>query len=672
MLTSSLSFVLALTACGGGAPRPATTPAPVASDAAAAPQPTPTTRWLAADEVITTPGGASFTAASGWWIVDGSGALRLVGPEGDVTASYVEINSDTGHHAITAAWQKVRPGFDLAEARTDAHPGHNGWDAVTQIEYVTPATEQRYVGAVALGKATNWHVFLVDGSISAVGRRGAQLYAMFTSLKARGVARESWTTRQANKLEATRLAAIDSFVDAAMKADGVPGAALAIVQDGKVIHERGFGVRELGKAAKVDAHTLFLTGSTGKSLMTLMMARAVDARTFTWNTPITTLLPGFALGNEIVTKALLVRDTVCACTGVPRQDFEMLFEYAGVTPEQRIASMKSTKLTTGFGETFQYSNTMVMVGGYAAAHAVFPMLALGPAFDRAMRDQVFGPLAMKDTTYDFQRAARANHAAPHARAIDGKLAALPLSDEGWVTPMRPAAGPWSSVHDYTRVLQLELGNGELDGKRVISKTALLARRDPQVKITDERSYGMGLMVGTEAGVPIVEHSGSTHGFTTTYFWLPEHNIGVVFVANVRGTPVPDLVQRRILEIVFDGEPVAERDLAVATAQRRKDIDDELAQLAPELDLAWFARVAGTWVSPDLGRIDIKLVNGQIVVDAGEWKVNAAQKRFGDGTRAIETTGATLAGLSFTPAERAGKSVLVVNDEQHLYAFERAR
>jgi CubicO group peptidase (beta-lactamase class C family) len=626
---------------------------------------------LQADEVLTTPGGASFTAASGWWITDASGALELVAPEGDLTTNYVEVKGDTGRHAITAAWQKVRPGFDLAEVRSDDHPGHNGWDAVAQIEYVTPATEQRYVLAVALGKATSWYVFLVDGSIAASGRRGAQLYTMFASLKAHDMTRESWATKQANKLDATRLAAIDSFVDAAMNADEVPGAALAIVQDGKVIHERGFGVRELGKSAKVDPHTLFLTGSTGKSLMTLMMARAVDARIFTWDTHVTTMLPDFALGSEIVTKALLVRDTVCACTGMPRQDLEMLFEYKGITPEQRLASMKSMALTTGFGETFQYSNMIVMAGGYAAGHAFFPMLALGPAFDRAMQDQVFGPLAMKDTTYDFQRAARASHATPHARAIDGKLSALPLSNEAWVTPVRPAGGQWSSVHDYTRVLQLELGNGELDGKRVISERALLARRDPQVKISDERSYGMGLIVGTEAGVPIVEHSGATAGFTTTYFWLPEHNVGAVFVANVHATPVPDLVQRRILELVFDGEPLAERDLAEATKQRKKGIDDELALLAPELDQAWFARLAGTWVAPGLGRVDIKLVKGQIVVDAGEWKVNAAQRIFKDGTRTIETIGATFAGIDFVPAEQAGKLVLVVNDEQHVYVFERA-
>jgi len=465
--------------------------------------------------------------------------------------------------------------------------------------------------------------------------------------------------------------AIDSFVDTAMKAEEVPGAALAIVQDGKVIHERGFAVRELGKPAKVDAHTLFLTGSTGKSLMTLMMARAVDAGIFTWDTPVMTVLPEFALGSDAVTKSLLVRHTVCACTGMPRQDLEMLFEYQGVTPEQRLASMKSMVPTTGFGETFQYSNMLVMAGGYAAGHAFFPKLKMGPAFDRAMQEQVFDPLAMKDTTYDFLRAGKGNHATPHARAVDGKLSGLPLSDEAWVTTVRPAGGQWSSVHDYTRVLQLELGKGEFDGKRVISEAALLARRKPQVKISDELSYGMGLVVGTETGVPVVQHDGGTAGFTTTYFWLPEHGVGAVFVANVGANPVPDLVKRRILEVVFDGEPRAERDLAEATKQRKKGTDDELALLAPQLDQAWFAPLAGTWAAPGLGRLEIKLVNGQIVVDAGEWKVNAAQKTGKDGTRAIETIGAPFGGIELVPEDRSGKRVLVVHDSQHEYVFEKA-
>jgi CubicO group peptidase (beta-lactamase class C family) len=426
-------FAAAIHGCGGGTPKPnepappsaASSPAAATTTSVAATaadvdrgsppaQPPAKGRTVQADETITTASGATFVVATGWSVADRAGVVTMIAPEGDLTITYLEDETDSGRNAIAAAWKKVRPGFALAEAHADDLPARDGWDGVSQITYVAPSTD-RIVVAAALGKGKLWRVFTIDGKQAAIGRRGAQLQTTVESLKAPGVTRESWAGRTAHKLDAERLAAIDAFVEQAMKADDVPGAAIAIVQDGKIVHEHGYGARELGKLAKVDPHTVFLTGSTGKSLMTLMMARAVDAGAFTWDTPLTKLLPEFALGSAAVTNALLVRHTVCACTGMPRQDLEMLFEYDGVTPEARIAAMKTMMPTTGFGETFQYSNMLVMAGGYAAAHALFPKLKLGPAFDRAMQEQVFGPLGMKDTTYDFQRATKADHATPHAR-----------------------------------------------------------------------------------------------------------------------------------------------------------------------------------------------------------------------------------------------------------------
>jgi len=120
------------------------------------------------------------------------------------------------------------------------------------------------------------------------------------------------------------------------------GAALAILQGGKTVYEKGFGVRQLGKPDRVTPETLFLIGSTSKSLTTLLMARLVDEGRLGWDTPIVKVLPDFALGDEAMTRKLTLQNTVCACTGMPRQDLEMLFEYDGVTVEQRLAEMRQT------------------------------------------------------------------------------------------------------------------------------------------------------------------------------------------------------------------------------------------------------------------------------------------------------------------------------------------
>src|SRR5262249_8183774 len=154
-----------------------------------------------------------------------------------------------------------------------------------------------------------------------------------------------------------------------------------------------------------------------KSLTTLMMSKLVDEGKFTWDTPATQVLPSFALGDADVTKKVMMRHTVCACAGLPRQDLEFIFEYANATPKQRVESMKGMKPTTGFGETFQYSNTMVATGGYVAAHAAEKSKKLGPAYDGVMQSRVFGPIGMKSTTLDFEVAKAHEHATPHQQDL---------------------------------------------------------------------------------------------------------------------------------------------------------------------------------------------------------------------------------------------------------------
>ena len=128
------------------------------------------------------------------------------------------------------------------------------------------------------------------------------------------------------------------------------------MQDGKVVFADGFGVRELGRGAKPDGDTLYMIASNTKALTTLMLAKLVDEGKLTWETPVTQLLPSFQLGDADTTSRVLVKHLICACTGLPRQDFEWLFQFEGVTPEGAMETLATMKPTSKFGELFQYSN----------------------------------------------------------------------------------------------------------------------------------------------------------------------------------------------------------------------------------------------------------------------------------------------------------------------------
>jgi CubicO group peptidase (beta-lactamase class C family) len=628
-------------------------------------------RTLDKDETIKTPAGSTFTASSGWHLEERPEWISLTTPERDLTMWLLERADATFGEAIAKGWEIVKPGFALKPAQTEEPPAREGWDQIAQIVYVTPAAESRLVVALALKKGATWYLALIDGKMAAFERRGAQLGTALTSFKAPGLEREDWAGKKANTLDAERLAQLDAFVQEALVATKTPGAAIAVVQGGKVIFEKGYGVREQGKKAAVTPKTLFMIGSTTKSLTTLMMARLVDAGKFRWDSPVTEVLPEFALGDENTTKSAQMRHTVCACTGMPRQDLEWIFEYKGVTPEQRLAEMKGMKPTTGFGETFQYSNLMVSVGGFAAARALHPKLKLGPAFDKAIQDQVFGPFGMKTATFDFKKALAGEHAKPHARNGHYELVAQPISIEEIVVALRPAGGAWASVRDLARVIQLELGGGALDGKQLVSKENLMARRAAQVKMSDEAHYGLGLFVEREHGVTVMGHGGNLIGFTSDLFFLPDHDVGFVILTNggaanlLRG-----VVHRRVLEILFDGRAEAKDDMVAGLAQIEKSLTEEWALIKEEPDAAWFAELAGVWAAPGLGRIKLESVKGNAILDAGEWKVDVAQKTDRDGTVKLVTVGVPIAGIELIPTDKDGKKVLILDAGQHVYTFER--
>ncbi len=454
---SSLSAVavFVLAACGGESPPPVPPqPAPVAPRAAPSVEvlpaaPAETKRELTKDETVATPWGASFDASKGWSMTTREGLVVMDAPEHDLKVTLFEITEPGADKAIAAAWKRVDPSFSLATKRRTTPPGRDGWDAVTQIVYETPAAASRLVVGIARKKGDRMHVALLDGSNAAADRRGAQMGTILASYKPKGLEEESFAGKKANVLDAARLATLSAFIEESRKAAEIPGVAVGIVQDGKVVMAKGFGVKELGKNDPVTPKSLFMIASMSKSLATLMMAKLVDDGAFAWSTPVISVLPSFALGDADATKQLTVRHTVCACTGMPRQDGEFLFEYGGSTPESRVESMRGMQPTTGFGETFQYSNTLVATGGFVAAHAAEPKKKFGPAFDSALHAKVLVPYGMKSTTLDLAAVRRGDHATPHGLGPDTHPHVTPIeNDDEPVAALRPAGGVWSNVDDF--------------------------------------------------------------------------------------------------------------------------------------------------------------------------------------------------------------------------------
>ena len=677
-----IAVALLIAACGGSS-KPARTvttsePAPPAA-APATPAPTtpPPTPVAAKPELLTvdTPRSttnASFVAPAGWSIATHDSATVLTPPEAGSYIALVDVAGKDADAAVAAAWAAHDPtGHGALQRAVDAAP-RLGWDQAREYAYETSAAQHRSVSATAYRHGDAWTVALYSMEQAVEQKRSAAVGTIFDRLEARGYQRESFAGKQAHVLDAARVDALKKFVATAQEQLGVPGVAIGLVQDGKVVFAGGFGVRELGKKAPVDADTLFIIASNTKAMTTLLLATLVDDKKLGWETPVTQLDPSFVLGDAETTRQVLVKHLVCACTGLPRQDLEWLFEFAHATPLTELHTLAGVQPTSKFGEMYQYSNLLAAAAGFVAAHVLSPGKELGAAYDEAMQRRVFGPLHMTSTTFDFARALRADHAGGHAFDIDGKTAVAPMAINYAVVPLRPAGGAWSNVNDMLRYVQLELGNGVLDGKRVVSEEALLARRAPQVSNGNDVTYGMGLEVDRTWGIPVVHHGGSMIGFKTDMIWLPEQGVGAVILTNAdSGRQMEEPFRRRLLEVLFDGKPEAEGDVASEAASLRAAIAGERARLTVPAEPAQAAALAAHYRNDALGAIDVKTDGKRTIFDFGEFASEVATRKNDDGTRSFETIVPGFDGFQLIAGTKDGKRTLTLLDAQHSYVFTEA-
>lgn len=628
---------------------------------------------LATDTPMTTTGGATFKAPLGWTVTSSSNKVLLAPPEDDSRLVLVDVLAPDAAAAIAAGWASYRPDANRPLRITTPQAPYNGWIERHIFNYETSPNEKAVVYALAWRKDQNWTVTIVEASRSTFEKRNAGFALVIGSLRPDGYQRETFTGRKAHPLDSERIALLTNFVRDVMRQFGIPGVGLGLIDGGKIVFEGGFGVKALGMLDPVDENTLFLAASNTKALTTLLLAELVDEHKLRWDQPVTELYPKFRLGDAETTRQVLVKHLVCACTGLPRQDFEWLFNFGTATPASSLASLASMQPTTRFGEAYQYSNVMAAAAGYVAAFVINPGREFGAAYDEAMRSRVFEPLGMSRTTFDFTKAMSSNFASPHGDDVDGKTTLARMDNNYSVVPVRPAGGMWTSAHDLSSYLQMELALGVLaDGTRLVSRENLLERRRNQVQMGEDTAYGMGLVVDTRNGIPVVHHGGVLFGYKSDMVFLPNHGVGAVILTNSdTGGYLTGLLRRRLLEVVFDVKPKAVERAKMALAQRAANIAKNRERLVVPADPTVVSKLAAHYISPALGELRVRAQNDATVLDFGTWRSAVASRRNDDGTTSLISITPTVFGFNFVIGERDGKRVLIIREAQHEHAFVEA-
>jgi len=350
------------------------------------------------------------------------------------------------------------------------------------------------------------------------------------------------------------LGGFDAFVEAQMKEWKVPGVAIAIVKDGKVVLERGYGQRDVKGALAVDAATLFAIGSSTKAFTALDLALLVDEGKLEWDKPVVSYMPDFKLQDETATKLMTPRDLLTHRSGLPRHD--LMWYGSNATREEMYGRLQYLQPSASVRNRFQYQNLMVMTAGILAGELT------GTTWEAFTRERILVPLGMESTVFSVPDAEKSgNVSKPYELKGDAEeLTEMAYRD---VQALGPAGTIFSSANDMAEWLKLQLGDGTLDGKPIVSGAQLAEMHKPQMVaespfVFPENPivlYGLGWFVQPYRGHARIHHGGNIDGFSAMVSLMPDENAGAVILTNLNGNPLPMILSDAIHDRLAELEPV---------------------------------------------------------------------------------------------------------------------
>ena len=354
---------------------------------------------------------------------------------------------------------------------------------------------------------------------------------------------------------------IESFVSQAMQAWNVPGLALVIVKDDKVIFSKGFGIHEIGKPETVDEHTLFAIGSNTKAFTATAIGLLVQDGKLAWDDPVTKYIPTFKLHDSHATQMITIRDLLCHRGGLGTWAGDVLL-LSSYDTEGVIRRLQHIPPAYSFRAGYGYSNLMFITAGLVIE------TVSGMSWDEFIQQHIFEPLGMTDSvTNPRYLKNRTNIAVPH-EDIKGKLQTVVQREDAHVG----AAGSiHASVADIALWMRLQLNDGSLAGKQIVESAIITETHTPHtpIKLTDiERklfpsrhfsAYGLGWFLSDIHGRFVVRHTGGVDGMLSCVAMIPEEKLGIAVFTNklpnaayvvlphylvdkFTGTPIQDWIQ----------------------------------------------------------------------------------------------------------------------------------
>jgi CubicO group peptidase (beta-lactamase class C family) len=351
---------------------------------------------------------------------------------------------------------------------------------------------------------------------------------------------------------------LESDVTRVMQAFDVPGIAIAVVKDGKVVATQGFGVRKLGEPAKVDGKTMFEIASNSKAFTAAALAMLVDEGKIAWDDPVTKHLPDFQMYDAYVTHEMTIRDLLTHRSGLGLGAGDLLWwPSTNFTADEIIHKLRYVAPSTSFRSKYAYDNLLYIVAGKIVA------AKSGKTWGETVRERILTPAGMASTTTSLaENAGNPDVSSPHSKINDKIAAVKPMP----VPNAAGAAGINTNAEDIARWMRVLLDGGRVgvdaNGKEVRLFSAKQGREmwtaqtpmrigEPSPAMAALKpnflAYGLGFQLRDYQGKLVAMHGGALQGFYSEVVLVPEAKLGIAILTNAESGGSLSALQYRLLD-----------------------------------------------------------------------------------------------------------------------------
>lgn len=418
-----------------------------------------------------------------------------------------------------------------------------------------------------------------------------------------------------SKQDKTTIAKLDATFQKAIADFNVPGMAIAIVKDGKVILAKGYGVKDVRTNEPVTENTSFAIASNSKAFTAAALATLVDEGKISWDDKVKTYLPYFELYSPYVSEEMTIRDLLCHRSGLATFSGDLIWYGTNHSREEVIKRAKFLEPVYGFRENYGYSNIM-----FLAAGEIIPVVT-GKSWDEYIAEKFFTPLAMTNANTSITQFKLGQDIATPHNEKDGVNIAIEYVN--WDN-IAPAGSINASVANLSQWIQLQLGKGSLNGQKYWSEQrtyemwenytpkSVGAWQRKNMPTRHFNGYGLGWELMEYGGQKIVSHGGGYDGMISKTVLIPEKNIGFVILTNNINS-LPSALSFSILDAFLEVKETQDwpalflkfkkDDEANAPLAAKEKEESRLKNTQPSLPLEAYC---GTYESEMYGAIEISL------------------------------------------------------------------